>query len=203
MVHGYHIIFGAYGFWLPNDPRGSWSSFVGEWELVRFGRTSRSLERKTLTPAEDRLRRQAKMALKYPAVAFNDQQIEIIAEGFATLAKRCRIEVWGCSILPEHVHCVVARHKMSAETMTKLFKGEATKQLKAHDLHPLQRFATKRGLPCPWARGQWICYLDTDDYICSAIDYAEQNPEKEGRPRQRWPFVTPYRGLEPGLVVYG
>lgn len=26
---GAHVIFGAYGFWLPNDPRGSWSEFVG------------------------------------------------------------------------------------------------------------------------------------------------------------------------------
>jgi hypothetical protein len=28
MILGYHVIFGAYGFWLPNDPRGSWSDFV-------------------------------------------------------------------------------------------------------------------------------------------------------------------------------
>lgn len=28
MVLAYHVIFGAYGFWLPNDPRGSWSKFV-------------------------------------------------------------------------------------------------------------------------------------------------------------------------------
>jgi hypothetical protein len=37
MIRGYHVIFGAYGFWLPNDPRGSWSEFVGSWELFRFG----------------------------------------------------------------------------------------------------------------------------------------------------------------------
>ncbi len=37
MIVGYHIIFGMYGFWLPNDPRGSWSDFVGSWELYRFG----------------------------------------------------------------------------------------------------------------------------------------------------------------------
>src|SRR4051812_39201122 len=32
MIVGYHVIFSAYGFWLPNDPRGSWSDFVGSWE---------------------------------------------------------------------------------------------------------------------------------------------------------------------------
>jgi len=29
MVIGFHVILTAYGFWLPNDPRGSWSEFVG------------------------------------------------------------------------------------------------------------------------------------------------------------------------------
>jgi len=29
MIVGYHVIFGMYGFWLPNDPSGSWSEFVG------------------------------------------------------------------------------------------------------------------------------------------------------------------------------
>ena len=27
-----HVIITAYGFWLPNDPRGSWSDFVGAWD---------------------------------------------------------------------------------------------------------------------------------------------------------------------------
>ena len=54
MIHGYHAIFGAYGFWLPNDPRGSWSDFVGAWELFRFGPTTKSLERKTELNAKER-----------------------------------------------------------------------------------------------------------------------------------------------------
>ena len=37
MIHGYHVILPMYGFWLPNDPRGSWSEFVRKWELTRFG----------------------------------------------------------------------------------------------------------------------------------------------------------------------
>ena len=35
MIIAYHVIFGMYGFWLPNDPRGSWSDFVAAWELFR------------------------------------------------------------------------------------------------------------------------------------------------------------------------
>ena len=32
-VLAYHLILTNYGFWLPNDPRGSWSEFVRAWEL--------------------------------------------------------------------------------------------------------------------------------------------------------------------------
>ena len=37
MILAYHLIMTMYGFWLPNDPRGSWSEFVRAWELFRFG----------------------------------------------------------------------------------------------------------------------------------------------------------------------
>jgi hypothetical protein len=36
-----HIILTVYGFWLPNDPRGSWSDFVAAWELLRFGKATK------------------------------------------------------------------------------------------------------------------------------------------------------------------
>jgi len=29
LICGFHSILSAYGFWLPNEPRGSWSDFVG------------------------------------------------------------------------------------------------------------------------------------------------------------------------------
>ncbi len=48
MVHGYHVILPTYGFWLPNDPRGSWSEFVRKWELVRFGPTTKTIQRRSL-----------------------------------------------------------------------------------------------------------------------------------------------------------
>ena len=38
MVRAYHAIFTTYGFWLPNDPRGSWSDFVRSWELFKHGK---------------------------------------------------------------------------------------------------------------------------------------------------------------------
>lgn len=48
MVHGYHLILPIYGFWRPNDPRGSWSRFVAKWEIARFGEPRRTFERRCL-----------------------------------------------------------------------------------------------------------------------------------------------------------
>jgi hypothetical protein len=48
MILGYHVTFGTYGFWLPNDPRGSGSTFVGSRDLYRFGRSTKTQERWSL-----------------------------------------------------------------------------------------------------------------------------------------------------------
>jgi hypothetical protein len=38
-------------------------------------------------------------------------------------------------------------------------------------------------------------FLDSDEDIRRAIRYVEENPVKEGKPRQLWSFVTAYPGL--------
>jgi hypothetical protein len=36
MILAYHSIFGMYGFWLPNDPRGFGSDYVASWDIFRL-----------------------------------------------------------------------------------------------------------------------------------------------------------------------
>src|SRR5206468_3001019 len=83
MVRWYHLIVTAYGFWLPNDPRGSWTEFVGSWELYKFGTGTKTTEKRSL--AHDRhnveLRLAAKRELKYPAVRFDATQRALFADG--------------------------------------------------------------------------------------------------------------------------
>ena len=91
MIHGYHVILPMYGFWLPNDPRGSWSDFVRRWEIARFGRPLKMLERKELnelTDEEVRDRAAAKAALSYPAVSVTGEQALTIAQGFLAQAQK-------------------------------------------------------------------------------------------------------------------
>jgi hypothetical protein len=50
MIVGYHIILGTYGFWLPIDPRGSWSDFVGSRELFPYGPATKTTEMRSALP---------------------------------------------------------------------------------------------------------------------------------------------------------
>src|SRR5262245_50770343 len=119
MIVGYHIIFTTYGFWLPNDPRGSWSDFVGSWELFRYGAATKTTERRSVAHrAHDRdLRLRAKSALKYPAVQFTGEQARAVARGFAQYLDRKKLPVWACAILPDHVHLVTGRPGMKVEQL--------------------------------------------------------------------------------------
>lgn len=40
-VLAYHLILSAYGFWLPNDPRGSWSEVVRSPDLMEYGEATK------------------------------------------------------------------------------------------------------------------------------------------------------------------
>jgi REP element-mobilizing transposase RayT len=204
MIHAYHVIWGTYGFWLPNDPRGSWSDFVASWELLRFGKASQSIDRQDIPHEQwQSWRAAAQQELKFPPVTLTGLQARAAASGFASAVRKSRFCIWACSILPEHVHMVVARHRFGIEKICNLLKGEATKRLSADSLHPLARFTRGERPPSPWARGQWKVFLESEAAIEEAIRYVEENPVKEGKRRQRWSFVTPFAGLEKsGWITY-
>jgi REP element-mobilizing transposase RayT len=195
-VLAYHVIFGAYGFWLPNDPRGSWSDFVAAWELFRSGGpATKTATRHSLAgvPHDAAARRRVKEALKYPAVVFNGHQALSVARGFARVVKKSGYRVHACTILPEHVHLVLGRHRYRVEQMVRLLKAEASTQLAADGRHPLAAWARPgEPLPTPWARNCWRVFLDSAEAIDRAVRYVEGNPLKEGKPPQGWSFVVPY-----------
>jgi REP element-mobilizing transposase RayT len=199
MILGYHVIFGTYGFWLPNDPRGSWSDFVGSWELFRFGAATTTDTRQSVArqPHDRQQRRAAQDVLRYPPVCFTGLQARAVGRGFASFVQKSNAAIWACAILPEHVHLVAARQEYEVEQLVKLLKGAATRQLIAENLHPFLEHRSKDGaVPKCWARGLWKVFLDSEADIVRAIHYVEQNPSKEGKPVQHWSFVTPFQTAE-------
>jgi REP element-mobilizing transposase RayT len=188
------LIFGTYGFWLPNDPRGSWSDFVGAWELFRYGGATRTTETRSLAYRQhDRERRLAtKAALKYPPVKFTGLQARAVARGFASYFQRMGLAVWACAILPDHVHLVTGKPGMKVEQLVIQLKGDATQELEREEIHPFGSYKAKAGrVPKCWARGEWKVFLDAEDVV-RAIRYVEANPLKEGKKKQVWSFVKAY-----------
>ena len=117
MVIASHVIFSAYGFWLPNDPRGSWSEFVRSWDLFRFGPATKTTERRSVARKEHdiRARLAAKEALQYPPVKFTGVQARAVGRGLSEYAAKAHLAIWACAIVPDHVHMVVARHRLCVE----------------------------------------------------------------------------------------
>ncbi len=195
MVLAYHAIFTAYGFWLPNDPRGSWSDFVRSWELFRYGKAITVSTRQSVAarPHDRRRREAAKEALKYPAVQFTGRQALSVGDGFRRAIKESGYVLHACSIMPEHVHAVIARHARTAEKIVGHMKGRASQELSKDGHHPLVEHRGEDGsLPSPWARRGWIVYLNDAAGIQRAVHYVEQNPIHEGKPPQKWSFIVPY-----------
>lgn len=197
MILGFHFILSAYGFWLPNDPRGSWSEVVREFNLLQFGpatkvSTTRSLAAK---PHDYQRRQAAKRALRYSPITFTREQAVLIARGFGVAVGEGGYVVHAMAILTDHVHLVMAWHVRDADLIGRHLKSKATYELSQDNRHPMQRFESDKGrVPSPWSRNQWIPYIYTKEHMRAAIRYVEQNPVKAGLKRQKWNLVVPYVG---------
>jgi REP element-mobilizing transposase RayT len=137
--------------------------------------------------------------LKYPAVTLDQDQIESVAKGFAELVEKSAYQVHACSIMPQHVHLVLGRYRYQAETMARLLKAQASQRLREDGRHPMAQWPKEDGsLPKPWAESCWKVFLNSDEAVARAIKYVENNPIKDGKAAQQWPFVTPFSPASQG-----
>ena len=195
-----HIILTMYGFWLPNDPRGSWSEFVASWELLRYGKATKVSTRESVAhrPHNQALRREAKRAMKYPPVLLNAVQARALARGFARARQEGHYPIYACSILEDHVHLVIGAHLRSYEQIVSHLRSHATRQLRTEGVHPMAAFTMADGrIPSLWAEGLWKVYCFDEGHIKNAIGYVEKNPEREGKVPQKWSFVVACPGISP------
>jgi len=178
MIIAYHAIFTTYGTWLPNDPRGSYSTEIYNQELKALGEIQYG--RQDPQPGRGPLRRfwaAAAPRLSRKPYFINDRTRPIVAAGFTEAAARLGLTVNECSILNDHVHVLVRRSGHRIEYIVNQFKGAATRAL------GLNR--------TPWARGGWKVFLDSEQALLAAAAYIRANPPAAGLPPQDWPFVTP------------
>jgi REP element-mobilizing transposase RayT len=197
MIIAYHVILSAYGFWLPNDPRGSWSVFCAAWELFRYGGKATKVEttESVAHVAHDRAKRLAtKRRLKYPPVRWNGLQARGIARGFAQAIGESRYNVLACAILEDHAHLVMTRTDRPLGQVVGHLKARATQQLREEGIHPFEPFADPNGaVPTMWAGKYWKVFIDNEAHFDAAIAYVDDNPIKERKKRQEWVFVEEAR----------
>ncbi len=191
MVIAYHSTFSAYGFWLPNDPRGSWSNYVRSWDLYNAaGHATACGTRQSVAAAihDHSARQRAKESLANATVKFSMAQIAAIGRGFAAACDETAYRILACAIMPDHVHLVILRHAKPIEQVIRHLRSRGTKQLSAENLRPAE---------IVWARGGWNVFLNTAADVARSIQYVNDNPVRAGRPQQHWPFTTPWNPAPP------
>lgn len=198
LMLGLHLIFSTYGFWPPNDPRGSGSTRVRAQHVFEAGgpatkvHTTHSIAGK---PHDLRIRRAIKESLKFPPVTLTGLQAQTVGNGFALVCRKIDLKIHACAIMPDHVHVVVARHRLEGDELIACLKRAGTRALNDAGLHPLSAYSRASGKhPCPWGGGGWKVFLNTVDEMRGRIQYVEENPEKAGFRSQRWSCVVPYWG---------
>lgn len=192
MVAGYHLIWSVYGYWLPNDPRGSTSSEVRMASIQSLGPLHWGRKRIQPTGKEIReFQRDAHDVLKHPFLTLGQDEIELVGSVFQREIAAKDDVCYACAIMPDHVHLLIRRHREMAETMIAHLQ-EATRAAlieagKRSQTHPV------------WTKGTgWKGFLNTARDFERTIKYIRENPLEIGWPEQRWTFVTPYDGWLPG-----
>jgi hypothetical protein len=83
MVAGYHLIWTAYGWWLPNNPRGSSSPAIGDEQIAALGDCHYG--RKVVQPGSAVIRDFYEIArdeLQHPLLTVGPDEIAIIGRCF-------------------------------------------------------------------------------------------------------------------------
>jgi REP element-mobilizing transposase RayT len=195
VVIAHHLIWTAYGWWLPNDPRGSSSHEIRVERIAELG--DLHYGRKCVQPRSEELRRfyaDARQALKHALLTFTDDDILRIGEAFGRVVRRQGYTCYECAILPDHVHCLIRRHRDRAEQMIAALQEESRAELIA---------AGSRAPDHPvWGGPGWKRFLNTAEDIWRIVRYIRDNLVKARRPEQHWDFITPYDGWLPAPSIW-
>ena len=192
MVAAYHLIWTAYGWWLPNDPRGSMSKGVAIEPIAELG--PHHYGRKAVQPSSADLREfydRAEGVLKHELLRFDDIDVDVIASAFASVIKVRKYTCYACAIMPDHVHLLIRKQRDKAEEM--IAQLQSASRLAIID-------ANRRALDHPvWGGPGWKVFQRSRKQIETTVAYVRRNPVGIGRPTQSWPFVQEYDGWMPGI----
>jgi hypothetical protein len=187
LVIVYHLMWTAYGHWLPNDPRGSTSKHITSDIIAELGELhyGRCKVQPTSQVIRD-FKQRASMALNHPLLSISLPSFSIVAEGISSAITMHNYTCYARAIMPDHVHILIRKHKHLAEEMIEHFQKISRQQMIEKRLrspdHPV------------WTTGGCKVFLYHPVEVQRTIRYIEDNPIKWHFPPQHWPFVVKYDG---------
>lgn len=189
MVIGYHLVFTAYGWWLPNDPRGSSSHEIRNDIIVKLGDLHHG--RKRIQPNSAEIRafyERARNVLKHELRTFDERERALIACSFARTIRLRGYTCYACAIMPDHMHILIRKHCDKAEQMIAHLQQDSRAELIAAGTYPPNHPV--------WGGPGWKVFLETADDIERTIRYIERNPLTYNMPTQQHDFVDVYDGWD-------
>ena len=183
-----HLILTLYGHWAVNDPRGSGSRSFHDDKFEPLGAIHHGRKPEDEQPDRDELRafhQQHQELLNFPVFWIDDEKRAEIAAAIEEVIKECGYTL-PCAICGNHIHLVIRTYKHRAQEMWALFAERIRQRLRLRFTNELSQHH-----PVISAR-PYNVLLFTPNQVWRRINYANDNPEKEGLPRQHMPFITPY-----------
>lgn len=186
IVIAHHLIWTAYGWWLPNDPRGSTSRMIRRDGIAALG--DLHYGRRRIQPASRDIRafyEQASHVLRHQLLEIRSESVGTIGTALGQVIDDQRYTCYACAVMPDHVHILIRKHRHQAEQMIELLQNASRCALIDAHLWPGDHPVWTRG-------GGWKVFLEHPDEVQRTIPYIEENPTQIGLPVQRWSFVVPY-----------
>ena len=187
VIIAHHLVWTAYGWWLPNDPRGSTSHEIRSDVIAQLGELLHG--RKAVQPAGWEIRafyEEAAAVLRHPLLTFWPDEFRPIADSFAEVVGARRYTCYACAILPDHAHVLIRKHRDKAEEMIAGLQEVSRRHLRQLGLrapdHPV------------WGGSGWKVFQDHPDDVRRTVRYINENATKLKLPPQRWGFVKEYDG---------
>jgi hypothetical protein len=187
MVIGYHLILMGYGHWLPNDPRGSYSSHIASKPLQELGEIHQG--RRIDQPTRSTLRefyRDAEQKLYHPVLWWESSDREILSEACQRVIQREQLTCYAAAILNNHIHLLIRKHRLSAESMWAHFMESGRASIadkgRAPSNHPV------------FSGGGGRQFKSTEHQMWTCVNYIQDNFHKHRIEPTPYTFVTPYDG---------
>ena len=189
VILAHHLIFTAYGHWLPNDLRGSNSLEVRQPRFADLGEIHPGRRPEHEQPSAEQLRdfyRRAEPRLEHRTVWFDYAKRQAVGQAFAVVIRAERYTAWACAVLADHAHLLVRRHRDDGCTLWRKFAQAAAQTLRTSGEVPSDHPV--------WGNRPYSVFKDSPDSIRVCVDYINRNPAKHGLPDQHWPFIQRYDG---------